>query len=430
MLEEASGLRRRRAGRARRRRRADRSRRRASTTCSNAGIARRAAAVRARLVGVPRPRPARRPAGADPAARDRGRRARSRSTRSRGSARGAGRADPWARRRHGVRGRRPRYRLRRARARARGRAARRRGVGDRRRARTRSPSPARTSPASGRRRRGCGSPSGVVVRRRCPTSCAGSCGSSCRTRRTSRRHEVAGPAARGRRLGARGALVSGPTGLEAIEAIVAAAPAWLEPDGVLVLELAPHQAERGGRRSRRGRVRRGVRVRHDLTGRTGARRAPAPRSLGPMADGDQLDVDAMLARFRERAEAVQGPPLPPVAGPSASGSSSRRSSTSRTSRSSADADWAFDDGVLTLTVDLRPPEARLGPERVRGAVGGELHRPALPGFLDHRREHAGITAVREGAPPVGRQCASGWRSSGRCRGRTPPTSTRRSRVPS
>ena len=39
------------------------------------------------------------------------------------------------------------------------------------------------------------------------------------------------------------ALVSGPTGLEAIEAILAEAPAWLDPRGaVLVLELAPHQA--------------------------------------------------------------------------------------------------------------------------------------------------------------------------------------------
>jgi release factor glutamine methyltransferase len=39
------------------------------------------------------------------------------------------------------------------------------------------------------------------------------------------------------------ALVSGPTGLEAIDAIVAEAPAWLDPDGgVLVVELAPHQA--------------------------------------------------------------------------------------------------------------------------------------------------------------------------------------------
>ena len=39
------------------------------------------------------------------------------------------------------------------------------------------------------------------------------------------------------------ALVSGPTGLEAIDVIVAEAPAWLDPQGaVLVVELAPHQA--------------------------------------------------------------------------------------------------------------------------------------------------------------------------------------------
>jgi len=41
----------------------------------------------------------------------------------------------------------------------------------------------------------------------------------------------------------RDALVSGPTGLEAIEAIVAEAPAWLEPEGVLVCELAPDQRD-------------------------------------------------------------------------------------------------------------------------------------------------------------------------------------------
>ncbi len=39
------------------------------------------------------------------------------------------------------------------------------------------------------------------------------------------------------------ALVSGPTGLEAIEHIVGAAPEWLEPAGVLVVEIAPSQAE-------------------------------------------------------------------------------------------------------------------------------------------------------------------------------------------
>jgi len=43
----------------------------------------------------------------------------------------------------------------------------------------------------------------------------------------------------------RGALVSGPTGMEAIEELVAGARGWLDPRGsALVLELAPHQAER------------------------------------------------------------------------------------------------------------------------------------------------------------------------------------------
>ncbi len=40
----------------------------------------------------------------------------------------------------------------------------------------------------------------------------------------------------------RPALVSGPRGLEAVEEIVRAAPDWLEPAGVLVCELAPHQS--------------------------------------------------------------------------------------------------------------------------------------------------------------------------------------------
>ncbi len=40
-----------------------------------------------------------------------------------------------------------------------------------------------------------------------------------------------------------GALVSGRTGLEAFEAILAAASEWLDPTGTIVLELAPHQAE-------------------------------------------------------------------------------------------------------------------------------------------------------------------------------------------
>jgi release factor glutamine methyltransferase len=39
------------------------------------------------------------------------------------------------------------------------------------------------------------------------------------------------------------ALVPGPTGLEAIEALLVGAPRWLAPGGSLVVELAPWQAD-------------------------------------------------------------------------------------------------------------------------------------------------------------------------------------------
>ncbi len=64
-----------------------------------------------------------------------------------------------------------------------------------------------------------------------------------------------------------GALVSGPTGLEAIELIVAGAPRWLEREaGVLVCELAPHQAEAVVERAYAAGFR-DASVRPDLTGR-------------------------------------------------------------------------------------------------------------------------------------------------------------------
>jgi release factor glutamine methyltransferase len=41
----------------------------------------------------------------------------------------------------------------------------------------------------------------------------------------------------------RRALVAGPTGTEMIDDLLAQAPSWLAPNGALVLEIAPHQAE-------------------------------------------------------------------------------------------------------------------------------------------------------------------------------------------
>ncbi len=74
-------------------------------------------------------------------------------------------------------------------------------------------------------------------------------------------------------------------------------------------------------------------------------------------DEDRLDVDAMLARFRERAAAVKDRPLPPVAGADRQRFVEQAQLDFQDFAIVADADWSFDDGVLTLTVDLRPPEA-------------------------------------------------------------------------
>jgi release factor glutamine methyltransferase len=63
-----------------------------------------------------------------------------------------------------------------------------------------------------------------------------------------------------------GALVSGPTGREALELLVAEAPSALDPAGTLVLELAPHQAEAVAARARDVGFAE-VLLRHDLTGR-------------------------------------------------------------------------------------------------------------------------------------------------------------------
>jgi hypothetical protein len=69
---------------------------------------------------------------------------------------------------------------------------------------------------------------------------------------------------------------------------------------------------------------------------------------------DQLDVDGMLARFRKRAEAVRRRPLPPVAGPERQQFIDQAELDFQDYALIGDARWTFVDGVLTLTIDLRP----------------------------------------------------------------------------
>jgi release factor glutamine methyltransferase len=64
----------------------------------------------------------------------------------------------------------------------------------------------------------------------------------------------------------RDALVSGPTGLEAIEELVRAAPEWLAPGAALVIEIAPHQADAASALASAAGFDT-VAVRDDLTGR-------------------------------------------------------------------------------------------------------------------------------------------------------------------
>ncbi len=87
----------------------------------------------------------------------------------------------------------------------------------------------------------------------------------------------------------------------------------------------------------------------------GPKRGRYPRSV---ADTPALDVDAILARFRDRAKAVKQRPLPPVAG------EERKAFIEQAQRDYmdfaliGDAAWTLEDGILTFTVDLRPPDQR------------------------------------------------------------------------
>jgi len=68
---------------------------------------------------------------------------------------------------------------------------------------------------------------------------------------------------------------------------------------------------------------------------------------------DDLDVDAMIQRFRERADAVRSRPLPPVAGPQREQFVAQAQADFMDFAMIGDATWDFADGILTLRIDLR-----------------------------------------------------------------------------
>ncbi len=71
---------------------------------------------------------------------------------------------------------------------------------------------------------------------------------------------------------------------------------------------------------------------------------------------DSLDVDAMIQRFRDRAQAVRSRPLPPVAGEERLRFIRQAETDFQDFAIIGDAQATVDDGVLVLRVDLRPPD--------------------------------------------------------------------------
>jgi hypothetical protein len=70
---------------------------------------------------------------------------------------------------------------------------------------------------------------------------------------------------------------------------------------------------------------------------------------------DTLDVEAMIQRFRDRAQAVRKRTLPPVAGEERLRFIRQAETDFQDFAIIGDATGAIEDGVLVLRVNLRPP---------------------------------------------------------------------------
>ena len=69
---------------------------------------------------------------------------------------------------------------------------------------------------------------------------------------------------------------------------------------------------------------------------------------------DDFDPDEMIARFKERAAAVKKRNLPPVGGDERSMFIAQAQTDFRDFAIIGDAAATLEDGILTMTVDLRP----------------------------------------------------------------------------
>ena len=74
------------------------------------------------------------------------------------------------------------------------------------------------------------------------------------------------------------------------------------------------------------------------------------------AVAEDFDVQAMIARFRERAKAVRNRGVPPVEGPERRRFIEQSQQDYMDYAMLGDAEGSLTDGVLTLRIDLRPKD--------------------------------------------------------------------------
>ena len=71
-----------------------------------------------------------------------------------------------------------------------------------------------------------------------------------------------------------------------------------------------------------------------------------------------FEPSEMIARFKERADAVKRRPLPPVAGEERQMFLKQAQSDLQDFAMIGDSEASLEDGILVLRIDLRPPDAR------------------------------------------------------------------------
>jgi hypothetical protein len=71
-----------------------------------------------------------------------------------------------------------------------------------------------------------------------------------------------------------------------------------------------------------------------------------------------FEPSEMIARFKERADAVKRRPLPPVAGEERQMFLKQAQSDFQDFAMIGDSETSLEDGILVLRIDLRPPDAR------------------------------------------------------------------------